>query len=241
MLLASTTAPTDNLPMSPDTRFLSPRRMIWGFSLIELLTVIAIVSMLAVVSGPAISSIAGARQISKGAYDVAGLLELARSTAVARQTYVWVAFQNTNTASGPEVRMAAVGSLDGSGANLDPANLFGVSRVITIRHAVMTPWGELKKATRDLAGTNTSPQSVASNTSGGSFSVGNMTFDSNNTLTFTPRGEVILKGVVSPLDGYDNLIDVSFRQARGSFVSPEADDAAVIVDGPTGAVRMLQL
>lgn len=210
-----------------------------GFSLLELLTVIAVISTLAYATTPVIHSMLFSQKLAQGAYDVASLLEFARSEAVSRQTYVWVAFENVSTSIGQEVRMAAVASVDGSGTNVTESNIFPVSRVFTVPDAVLAPWENLKSGTRAL-GDGLVPESVSKNQSGVTFAVGATRFSSGNTVTFTPRGEVLLKGAAGPHDGYNPEIDVSFRQARGSQVLAGADDAAILVDGPTGSVRILR-
>jgi prepilin-type N-terminal cleavage/methylation domain-containing protein len=63
-----------------------------GYSLVELLAVlgiIAIVSSLVVVS---IGGLTGSRNLNKAAYDIQGVLEQARTMAMASDTYTWVGF-----------------------------------------------------------------------------------------------------------------------------------------------------
>ncbi|XHR31004.1 MAG: Tfp pilus assembly protein FimT/FimU [Chthoniobacteraceae bacterium] len=211
-----------------------------AFSLIELLAVMAVLGFLVSATLPAFNSITDSRGITKGIYDTEGLLELARNEAISRQTYVWVAFQNMNTPTGSEIRMAAVASLDGSGTNTNSSNLIPFTRIIHIRDAQLIHWSDLKAATKNLL-TGSIPESVVDNTEGTAFTVGNTSFNTGNSITFTPRGEALLKGAASATDGYDNLIDVSFRKAHGSVVTANADDAAVIVQGSTGMAHTLRL
>jgi len=211
-----------------------------GFSLVELLAVLALLGVLAVFAIPAAQSLAGARGVSRAAYDVAGLLELARSEAVSRQTYVWVGFETNQAPEGLELRMAAVASRDGSGTNTMEANLLPLTKVIKVRQTALSRWSDLKSPTRDLAPQGT-PTDVSTHTGGIPFTVGSTAFENGRTVTFTPRGEIVLKGAVGPYDGYTTLAAVSLRQARGAEVLPDADDAAVLIDGPTGAVSTLRL
>lgn len=62
-----------------------------AFSLVELLAVLAITVVLATVSAPSISALSGAGDVNKAASDFAQTLEMARSYAMSRQTYVRVA------------------------------------------------------------------------------------------------------------------------------------------------------
>jgi prepilin-type N-terminal cleavage/methylation domain-containing protein len=210
-----------------------------AFSLLELLTVIAVIGTLAIATAPAMRSMLSSQKLAQGAYDVASLLELARSEAVGRQTYVWVAFENVETPVGREVRAVAVASVDGSGTNTSEANVAPLSRVLKVQDAVLAPWEDLKTGTRAL-GDGVDPDSVSKNKSGMAFSVGATRFQSGSTLTITPRGEVLLKGSAGPHDGYNPQVAVSLRQARGSQVAAGADDAAVLVEGSTGSIRILR-
>jgi prepilin-type N-terminal cleavage/methylation domain-containing protein len=63
-----------------------------GFSLIELLVVIAIIAILTALMIPALTSLKGAGEVTKSAYDLVGTLETARAYAIANNTYVWVGF-----------------------------------------------------------------------------------------------------------------------------------------------------
>jgi len=62
----------------------------FGFSLIELLVVIAIISMLMALAIPAIRGTQG--DVTKAAFTISGVLEQARTYAIANNTYVWVGF-----------------------------------------------------------------------------------------------------------------------------------------------------
>lgn len=95
-----------------------------GFSLLELLVVIAVgVTMMTLVA-PAFSGINNAGNVTRAAYDVAGALNSARAYAMAKNTYVWVGFfeedvskltQATPVASGAgRVVMSIVASIDGT-------------------------------------------------------------------------------------------------------------------------------
>jgi prepilin-type N-terminal cleavage/methylation domain-containing protein len=212
-----------------------------GFSLIEMLVAISVLGLLAVCTTPAFQALAKSRAMTQGAYDIAGLLELARNEAIARQTYVWVGFQATNTVGNPEIHAAAVYSLDGSGTNTSADNLSALSRVVKIRGAALSDWNSLKTDTRNLLSSGGVTASVATNSAGITFDVGRTSFQNRLSVTFTPRGEALLQGVVGPNDGYDRVIDISLREMHGSTVRPSADDAALIVDGSTGAVGILRL
>ncbi len=62
-----------------------------AFTLIELLVVISIMVLLAVGAVPALQGLGGAQRFTHGIGQIAGIMEQARSYAVAQNTYVWVA------------------------------------------------------------------------------------------------------------------------------------------------------
>jgi prepilin-type N-terminal cleavage/methylation domain-containing protein len=101
------------------------RRHIRGFTLVELLVVIAIIVLLSFLAVPAIQSLGKAGGFTKAVYDMADSLNLARSYAMAQNTYVYVGLTEVDvtqlpTASpqvsgnGGRVVLAAVATNDGT-------------------------------------------------------------------------------------------------------------------------------
>ena len=209
-----------------------------GFSLLELLVVIGLVALLSVMAVPAWNSMTGGSRFSQAAYDVSSLLELARSEAVSRKTYVWVGFQPMTNEGNLEIRMAAVASRDGSATNTTAANLQGLTRVLRVPQAELSRWADLGSRTRALFGNQSS--SVATNSAGLKFSIGPQNF-TGRSITFTPKGEALLQGAATLDDGYVPYIDVSLRRTKGTSVMTNSDDAAVIVEGGTGSVRLIRI
>ncbi len=91
------------------------RRRREAFTLIELLVVVAIMTFFVAVSVPTFSSV-GASGFNKATTKATDLLEVARSYAVANNTYTWVAFHTVEaTGSQPAaVYVALLSSLDGT-------------------------------------------------------------------------------------------------------------------------------
>ena len=63
-----------------------------AFSLIELMVVIAIIVLVSALIAPAFRSLKGAGDVTSAAYTVKGVLEQARTYAMANNTYTWVGF-----------------------------------------------------------------------------------------------------------------------------------------------------
>src|SRR2546423_7119979 len=67
-----------------------------GFSLMELMLVIAIMIIVAAFIAPAFTSLKSAGDVTSAVYNIGGLLEQARSYAMANNTYVWVGFKEVD-------------------------------------------------------------------------------------------------------------------------------------------------
>src|SRR5438128_3879203 len=68
------------------------RRLISGFTLIELLVVIGIMILLTALLTPAFTNLKSAGDVTSAAYTIKGVLEQARTYAMANNTYTWVGF-----------------------------------------------------------------------------------------------------------------------------------------------------
>lgn len=77
---------SESLPSSPSLS----RRVLRGFTLVEMLVVIAIMSILITAAGPALDKLTSSHSPASVATTLTGQLERARSHAMAKNTYVWV-------------------------------------------------------------------------------------------------------------------------------------------------------
>lgn len=82
-------------------RAMASRRI--GFTLVEMLAVIAIIGFSTALAVPSLPSLLGTKGISKAVNDTSGILELARTEAMARKTYVWVSFLNRDVSGTSEL------------------------------------------------------------------------------------------------------------------------------------------
>ena len=85
-----------------------------AFTLIEMLAVIAIILVLMVLLAPAFTSLKPAGDVTNAAYTIKGVLEQARTYAMANNTYTWVGFYEE----------------DGSIASTEPIATAGTGRIV---------------------------------------------------------------------------------------------------------------
>ena len=94
-----------------------------GFTLIELLVVMSIIAILLVLMAPAFTTLKSGADVTGAAYSIKGVLDQARTYAMANNTYTWVGFyeEDVSTASTNPVTpgigrivMSIVASKDGT-------------------------------------------------------------------------------------------------------------------------------
>jgi prepilin-type N-terminal cleavage/methylation domain-containing protein len=78
-----------------------------GFSLVELMCVIAIMSLVASAAWPSIAGLIAGNRLTNNAYALGGLIQQARTTAITQHTYVWVGFSSTTQDGVPALLVAS--------------------------------------------------------------------------------------------------------------------------------------
>lgn len=208
-----------------------------GFSLIELLTVVALMGLTFGLLVPATSGLLGSQRITRATNDLSFLLEYARTEAMTRQTYVWVCFGERKNASGnDELSVVVLASRDGT-PDIAPANLRQLSRRLVFENVVLSETASLRPATRDIVA-GLSPDGVVAKTDSPiDFNSGGVAY--GHLLTFSPRGDSTLEASPNRMSGFAGIIDISMRQTRGGNPPvAEADDAAVYLYGASGRVQV---
>ena len=106
----------------------SPTARRQGFTLIEMVVVIAVISILLTAAGPVIDHLASSQSPAAAAAVIAGQLERARSHAIAKDTYVWVRLGQV--AEEPnDFFIGVYGSLDGTDHNTSVRGIWSVPRI----------------------------------------------------------------------------------------------------------------
>lgn len=118
-----------------------------GFTLLEMLIVVAIVGLLLVLIAPAFTTIRSGADATSAAYTIKGVLDTARTYAKANNTYTWVGFYeedasqastNQATPGNGRIVMSIVASKDGTkvydsnSTSIDPTRLIQVGKLVKI-------------------------------------------------------------------------------------------------------------
>lgn len=77
------------------------RKLNDGFSLVELICVIAIISLVIVSVGTLTPGVVSESQLNNDAYKLADLVQKAKATALSQNTYVWMTFSNQTVNGAP--------------------------------------------------------------------------------------------------------------------------------------------
>lgn len=123
-----------------------------GFTLLELLIVVGIIGLLLALIAPAFTNIKGGTDLTSAAYTIKGVLDTARTYAVANNTYTWVGFFEENapdpstnpaTSGTGRIVMSIVASRDGT--MLYTGNLSNGTVTLDPGSTTLTQVGKLTK------------------------------------------------------------------------------------------------
>lgn len=203
----------------------NPRR---AFSLVELLTVVAIIGVLVTVATPALSSLRGSGSVNSAVLNISLILEQARSYALANNVYVWVGFRKDTSTNPESLVVAAVSGVTGSATDIQSASTW--RPLMKLRRfenmALSTPAGFSGMASSDgdlATGSGSAEFTFGPASSGGG------KFD--RVIEFGPKGGAR----VNPAT-ISRWLQLGLVPVKGNA----ANDAAIQVAGLTGQVRIFR-
>ncbi len=233
-----------------------------GFSLVEILVVIAIIALLTGFMAPIFTSLKGAGEITKSAHDLANVLEIARAHAITHNTYVWVGFFEENgfpLTGTSEIVISVVASRDGlqgfdPNASESASNSLSASRLIQLGKLIRM--GNIRLAsfsdglntgedfdTRPAVGSNEARIGGTNPPSSSKFPfqypVGNPApspkYTFKKTLQFNPRGECRVNST------YDMrpVVEIGLQPIHNKDSNTKNKNAcAVQISGVAGTVKI---
>lgn len=189
-----------------------------AFSLIELLTVIAIIALLASLIAPALSQ-GDAKKFTSTVNDVATILEQARTSAMAMNTYVWVGFEPGASAGESGMTVTAVASRSGE-ADRTKSNL----------QTILPPKLRTGVALDNNPAAGTDSENLAEGDLSFAQNWRGTEVTYNPAIQFNPRGEAtITEGAQS------RWVQFGLVAAKGDTQTP-ANKATIRVSGVSGQV-----
>jgi prepilin-type N-terminal cleavage/methylation domain-containing protein len=185
-------------PNADALRGLHSKPLSWrrGFTLVELLTVISIAVIMSYLVIPGLVSVSPAASLKSNTIAVGDLLEQAYSSALSKNTYVWVGVSQVTVNGVSGVAMASVYS-----AHENPAD-FSTNTVLPLTRPVFLPHMTLATVASQITNSNKASVSVEEITSAtmGALStqISGSTQTLSNVMEITPSGQVF----VSPTNKY---------------------------------------
>jgi prepilin-type N-terminal cleavage/methylation domain-containing protein len=202
-----------------------------GFSLVELLTIIAIIGILAAASETVVPSFYQSGQLDENVSTLAGIFEHAREAAISGNTYVWVVFTANPPTSFPAggVGVAVIESQDGTdslsnftlGTTASPLAI-NTANDLMVLHKLQTLPGIQVTA----SGAISLPSLPSLTTAGASLqssmdltlNAGGTTCTFTQGVEFTPDGEVRVSGT------WNDLVEFGVK----SSINPQSPNVAVM-------------
>jgi prepilin-type N-terminal cleavage/methylation domain-containing protein len=240
-------------PTARAMNFFRSKHRTVGFTLVELLSVLAIISVLTAVAIPAFTSVKDADSVSNASYAVSGVLQRARAYAAAHNTYVWVGFyEESANASSPttgappyagmgRLVIGTVASADGTqiyadgatAAPLPTASLVQIDRLIRVQNIHVTDLGAPAGGSTPLANR---PNGAYAGTTSEQYGINSDSSETTpypfvlgaytfyKTIRFSPTGE-------ASIDGNSELRrigEIDLRPTHGTNLSQNSPNVVAI-------------
>jgi len=209
-----------------------------GFSIIELLVVMAISTMLAALAIPAVNTLQSSGNINNISDSLNGVLENARATAMAHNTYVWVgilrvaASDTSNAEHLDKVVVSAVSSVYGEMSDLTSGSVRPIMPPRELKNVSLTqvPSEALSESGRETSGVDDiSSSNLSSGSGGASFKQRACGTERafSQLIQFSPSGEARVKRTAS------RWIEIGLQPATGN----QTNKVVVQINGLTGQMR----
>ncbi len=234
-----------------------------GFTITELLVVVAIITVLISLCLPAVNSILGARGLTRATSEIYDLIELARNEAMSTQGYVYLGFANTINANGNDELVGAVLSSPGGKAGV--TSNAGQSYLVRLQYATaifrwenvrLIPFSDLIPGVQALRETTTQSLSLCDRDAL-DFQIGLNYMTSTpvayKAFIFSPQGHALFQSKETYGPGYtrfseltistpyERWIDIAIKPTRaGADLPNPSDQAALILNGVNGQVQILR-
>jgi prepilin-type N-terminal cleavage/methylation domain-containing protein len=224
-----------------------------AFTLIELLTVIAIMVILLVAVGPAVSSMSG-RSFAKSVGDTAMILEQARTYAMANNTYVYVGLFESDASQADTARpqsagvgrlhLGVVASRDGTTGYLSgwaTTNLVSISRIKHLEGLDLVSASTASTMDNSAGNQDLSQLTAATKFSGtdmGLSSANNPVHTFDKVIQFSPSGSANVVTSLGDQPTVPPYIQLAFVPTHANVKDKTvANWAGLQIDGVTGIVR----
>jgi prepilin-type N-terminal cleavage/methylation domain-containing protein len=207
-----------------------------GFSLVELLCVIAIISILGSLSWPSIVGIISGDQLTNNVYQMSGLAQQARTIAMTQHTYVWLGFYSYTKDGSPAITVAMVSGNSGLSTDLLNNNYRLSSKLVTLKNVTLAAPADYSGLpgldTTDNTDVASQPYTFAMNIPGTALA------KFGDVITFGPDGQASLTQITA--------VDTNFHLVQcvglGLNLSPSKKlrTAAIQVHGLCGEVSVFR-
>ncbi len=227
------------------------RDNVQGFSLVELLVVLAIMSIMAALATPVLKSLMVAGKLSLATSGISNVLTQARSYAMAKNTYVYVGIQEVDglqpSSSNGVGDLAVVVAASLDGARPYTSGPLTTSDIAVIAKPQLYSGVHLASSTSLVNGANMTgrPGASVDLSSATAFTTfqwplsGTSKYSFTKVIEFDPQGVARVQASAPYSPAIQTYLEVSLVPANGDAVSPNiSDQAAVQVDGVTGAVTI---
>jgi prepilin-type N-terminal cleavage/methylation domain-containing protein len=230
-----------------------------AFSLVELLTVMAIIVILAALAVPAMNAIKGGSDLTKSASDLSDLVQQARTYAMANNTYVYLGLEEVDpmqngyvaSANGGRVITAVVSSKTGLRPTADPStpgpltttDIQPISRLQKFDNLHLATSGDMGNS-GGMAKRVTDVVDLGSGDAVTSFSWpvegGGTSSTLKKVIEFDPQGVARVQDGQAAPESINGWIEIPLQPSKGNagVAANEKNAAALQVDGMTGAVQI---